>query len=149
MVELITLQESLAFSAWALLCSLIIMRVRPEMRRSVLITLGLDADFANKGGEYSGPMVANYILRDKENANSVLTMIEGARTNARAVRTTITTEMWEILNGAWNDMQRIKRDEQIEIEPLEPHPTPPRSARSPHRASPGAASPAARCRSRG
>ncbi|MEO8740447.1 MAG: mechanosensitive ion channel family protein [Casimicrobiaceae bacterium] len=39
MVELITLQESLAFSAWALLFSLIIMRVRPEMRRSVLVTL--------------------------------------------------------------------------------------------------------------
>jgi len=39
MVELITLQESLAFSAWSLLFALIVMRVRPELRRSILITL--------------------------------------------------------------------------------------------------------------
>ena len=39
MVELITLQESLAFSAGALLFGLITMRLRPEFRRSILITL--------------------------------------------------------------------------------------------------------------
>lgn len=69
--------------------------------RSVLITLGLDSDFAARGGEYSGSMVANYILRDKENANSVLAMIEGARTNARMVRTAITREVWEATNESW------------------------------------------------
>ena len=39
MVELITLQESLAFSAGALLFGLITMRLRPESRRATLITL--------------------------------------------------------------------------------------------------------------
>jgi small-conductance mechanosensitive channel/CRP-like cAMP-binding protein len=39
MVELITLQESLAFSAGALLVGLITMRLRPELRRSTLVTL--------------------------------------------------------------------------------------------------------------
>jgi len=39
MVELITLQESLAFSLGALLFGLITARLRPELRRSVLITL--------------------------------------------------------------------------------------------------------------
>jgi small-conductance mechanosensitive channel/CRP-like cAMP-binding protein len=39
MVELITLEESLAFSAGALLFGLITMRLRPELRRSVLVTL--------------------------------------------------------------------------------------------------------------
>ncbi len=43
MVELITLQESLAFSAVALLFGLITMRLRPELRRSILITLLLIA----------------------------------------------------------------------------------------------------------
>ncbi len=43
MVELITLEESLAFSAGALLFGLITMRVRPEFRRSVLVTLLLIA----------------------------------------------------------------------------------------------------------
>ncbi len=39
MVELITLEESLAFSGGALLFGLITMRVRPELRRSILVTL--------------------------------------------------------------------------------------------------------------
>jgi len=43
MVELITLQESLAFSSGALLFGLITMRLRPEFRRSILVTLLLIA----------------------------------------------------------------------------------------------------------
>ena len=43
MVELITLEESLAFSAGALLFGLVIMRLRPELRRSILVTLLLIA----------------------------------------------------------------------------------------------------------
>jgi len=39
MVELITLEEALAFSAGALLFGLITMRVRPELRRATLVTL--------------------------------------------------------------------------------------------------------------
>ena len=69
--------------------------------RSVLITLGLDADFGKKHGDYTGQLVANYILRDKDNADSVLSMIEGARTNARMVRTAITREVWEATNECW------------------------------------------------
>lgn len=43
MVELITLEESLAFSAGALLFGLITMRLRPELRRGTLVTLLLMA----------------------------------------------------------------------------------------------------------
>ena len=43
MVELITLQEALAFSTGALLFGLITMRLRPEFRRSILVTLLLIA----------------------------------------------------------------------------------------------------------
>ena len=39
MVEWITLQEALGFSAVALLLGLITMRYRPELRRSVVVTL--------------------------------------------------------------------------------------------------------------
>jgi uncharacterized alpha-E superfamily protein len=69
--------------------------------RSVLITLGSDAAYAARGGEYTGSQVCNYILRDKENPGSVLAMIEGARTNARMVRTAITREVWEATNEGW------------------------------------------------
>ena len=75
--------------------------------RSVLITLGLDGYFKEKSSDYSGQNVANYILRDKDNANSVLAMIEGARTNARMVRTAITREVWEATNESWMILNRL------------------------------------------
>jgi uncharacterized alpha-E superfamily protein len=69
--------------------------------RSVLVTTGLDSSFAATGQDYSGPAVTNFILRDKDNPGSVLKMVEGARTNARAVRTAITREVWEATNESW------------------------------------------------
>jgi len=72
-----------------------------EEWRSVLVTMGLDCGFAAKGGEYTGPQVCNYILRDRDNPGSVLAMIDAARTNARMVRTAITREVWEATNESW------------------------------------------------
>ena len=69
--------------------------------RSVLITIGQDADYAAGGREYSGRAVTDYILRSPDNPGSVLGMIEQARTNARAVRTALTREVWEATNEGW------------------------------------------------
>jgi uncharacterized alpha-E superfamily protein len=52
--------------------------------------------------------VTQFIIAGADNPSSIRTCIEIARQNARAVRTAITTEMWEILNDAWNEMQRQK-----------------------------------------
>ncbi|MFZ4808905.1 MAG: alpha-E domain-containing protein [Hyphomicrobiaceae bacterium] len=51
--------------------------------------------------------VIEFIVSSEANASSIRSCIEVARTNARAVRTTITGEMWEIVNAAWHDMQRV------------------------------------------
>ena len=75
--------------------------------RSVLVTIGLDASFAAAGGDYSGPAVTNYILRDKDNPGSVLNMVAAARTNARAVRTAITREVWEATNESWMGLKDL------------------------------------------
>jgi len=69
--------------------------------RSVLVSLGLDSEYAASGGDYSGPSITNWILRGAGNDNSVLAMVEGARTNARMVRTAITREVWEATNESW------------------------------------------------
>ena len=73
--------------------------------RSVLVTIGQDADYREKVGEYSDTAVTNFILRDRENPGSIMSMIEHARTNARAVRTAITREVWEATNEGWMTMQ--------------------------------------------
>ncbi|MBC2665663.1 alpha-E domain-containing protein [Novosphingobium flavum] len=76
-------------------------RTSTDEWRSVLVTMGLDEPYFEKGGELSPPHIFNYILRDKDNPGSVLSMIEGARTNARMVRTAITREVWEATNESW------------------------------------------------
>lgn len=75
--------------------------------RSVLVTTGLDAGFVAAGGDYSGPAVTNYILRGSDNLGSVLNMVEGARTNARMVRTAITREVWEATNESWMALREL------------------------------------------
>ena len=79
-----------------------------EEWRSVLITLGLhDAYIARHGSEITGAHVVNFVLRDRDNPASVMAMIETARTNARAVRTGITREVWEAVNESWMNLREI------------------------------------------
>jgi uncharacterized alpha-E superfamily protein len=74
---------------------------REDEWRSVLITTGQDLAYRELFDDYDGIQVFNYILRDRTNPLSVLAMVESARTNARMVRTSITSEVWESTNEAW------------------------------------------------
>jgi uncharacterized alpha-E superfamily protein len=56
-------------------------------------------------GEATRENVLAFIVASNANPSSIKACIETARTNARAVRTAMTGEMWEIINGAWHDMQ--------------------------------------------
>ena len=69
--------------------------------RSVIVTIGQNADFDSRGLDYSAANVVNFILRDKDNPGSILNMVHYARSNARAVRTAITREVWEATNESW------------------------------------------------
>jgi uncharacterized alpha-E superfamily protein len=70
--------------------------------RSVIATVGQTIAFeAVHGQSYTGDKVWNFLLRDKANPGSVVAMIEGARTNARSVRTALTREVWEAVNESW------------------------------------------------
>lgn len=75
--------------------------------RSILITIGQDADYLSRHDDLTGSAVANFILRDRENPGSVINMIEYARTNARAVRTTLTREVWEATNQCWMTLNEL------------------------------------------
>ena len=48
-----------------------------------------------------------FLSLDPANPSSMRSSLERARTNARAVRTALTVEVWEALNGAWLDVQRF------------------------------------------
>jgi len=54
--------------------------------------------------------VTRFIIAGANYPSSIRACIDIARQNARAVRTALTSEVWEILNDAWNEMQRVRLD---------------------------------------
>ncbi|HEX2793122.1 MAG TPA: alpha-E domain-containing protein [Croceicoccus sp.] len=72
-----------------------------EEWRSVIETAGMRAGYDRQNGTYTGIQVWNYILRDRENSNSIRSLIASVRNNARSARNSITSEVWEAVNGSY------------------------------------------------
>jgi len=51
--------------------------------------------------------VLRYMVLDPGNPSSIFSCGKAARENARAVRGSITSEMWEVLNATWLELQRF------------------------------------------
>ena len=54
--------------------------------------------------------VLHFMALDAENPSSIYNCAKQARENARAVRGAITSEMWEVLNSTWIEMQNMDED---------------------------------------
>jgi uncharacterized alpha-E superfamily protein len=54
------------------------------------------------------PQIRDFMLFDETNSSSVRSCLTQARSNARSVRTAITTEMWESINTTWLEFSRIR-----------------------------------------
>ena len=68
---------------------------------SVLQTAAVDLGFREKHGEPTKDKAIDWMLRDADNPSSVLSVVKQARDNARLVRTALTHEVWEAVNGGW------------------------------------------------
>ncbi|SFC26400.1 alpha-E domain-containing protein [Devosia psychrophila] len=79
-----------------------------EHLMSMLQAAEMDEDFAKKDRPADVDTVAHFMMFDPTNPSSVFNCIQAARTNARTVRTAITGDMWETLNGAWLSFSQIK-----------------------------------------
>ncbi len=82
-----------------------------EEWHSTLASAGVARRFVEKYGDGAFEEAIDFILFDDENASSVRSCLRSARTNARAVRTKITRDMWEALNSTWLAYEAIKPDE--------------------------------------
>jgi uncharacterized alpha-E superfamily protein len=49
--------------------------------------------------------VLDFMTRDPSNPSSIASCLNAARENARAVRGTLTTEVWETINATWLEMK--------------------------------------------
>jgi uncharacterized alpha-E superfamily protein len=65
--------------------------------------------FALQYGEFTTANVIRYLVLDESNPSSILSSLNRARENARAVRVAMSYEMWESVNSLWLElMQRVK-----------------------------------------
>jgi uncharacterized alpha-E superfamily protein len=68
---------------------------------SIVTTAGCSEAYLERYDGYDTERVIDFLLRDRDNPSSVMSVIEAARNNARMVRTALTREVWEAMNGAW------------------------------------------------
>ena len=77
----------------------------------------LSGDFAKHYGAVTPDNVMRYMVSDAENGSSIRNCLQAARENARAVRGTLTTEVWETQNQTWLEFQRMVASESFLRDP--------------------------------
>jgi len=75
--------------------------------RGLLSINEISGDFAKRNEAVTPKSVINYMVNDEKNGSSIRCCLMAARENARAVRGTLTTEVWETQNQTWLEFQRM------------------------------------------
>ena len=88
--------------------------VRPESDsvtewESAVVAAGAKESFF-ASSSVSEESVVHHLAFDPQNSSSIVSCIETARRNARAVRTALNTEAWEAVNGAWLELHQFPRE---------------------------------------
>lgn len=79
-----------------------------EEWRSTLESAGCLSLYQARHGTLETRRVIDFMLFDVENPSSVASCLATARRNGRAQRTALTRDMWESLNDAWIEFNKIK-----------------------------------------
>jgi uncharacterized alpha-E superfamily protein len=75
---------------------------------SVLESSGAAQGFRATRGAIEEAGVVDYLTFAPDNPSSIRNCLKFARANARAVRTALTAEMWDAINGAWIELGRFE-----------------------------------------
>ncbi|WP_084421956.1 alpha-E domain-containing protein [Henriciella litoralis] len=68
---------------------------------SILSTANVRSLYSAQHDTVERSTVIDFILRDRSNPSSVMSVVEAARNNARMVRVALTREVWEAVNDTW------------------------------------------------
>lgn len=68
---------------------------------ATLVSLGMERPYIAKYEEIAPRAAFDFVAFDREHVGSIVSCLRGARENARAVRGTITSDMWETLNSTY------------------------------------------------
>jgi uncharacterized alpha-E superfamily protein len=74
---------------------------------SALAAAGVLSSFSVFGKPPDRDSVIDFLAFSPANPSSIRSCLDTARSNARSVRTALTAEMWEALNGAWIELKRF------------------------------------------
>jgi uncharacterized alpha-E superfamily protein len=74
---------------------------------SAVGTAGCAGAFAASYAEANEETVTDFLAFSSANPSSIRNCFDVARSNARAVRTALTMEMWDAINGGWLEIRRF------------------------------------------
>ena len=75
---------------------------------SLLRASGNADGYATKYGEPTQSEIESYLFFDRDNPNSVASCITSAREGGRIVRTALTSQVWDALNTAFQELRQIE-----------------------------------------
>ncbi|MDQ2065809.1 alpha-E domain-containing protein [Xinfangfangia sp. CPCC 101601] len=83
---------------------------------SLLQACGMAPGFAAKYGDPVQRNLESWLFFDRDNPSSVASCITAARENGRIVRTALTSQVWDALNTAFQELKRLEREERSSLE---------------------------------
>lgn len=83
---------------------------------SLLSASGTQQDFAARYGEASQENIETFLFFDRQNPSSVASCLEQARENGRIVRTALTSQVWDGLNTAFQELRDLSRRPRSTVE---------------------------------
>ncbi|HQZ12157.1 MAG TPA: alpha-E domain-containing protein [Devosia sp.] len=75
---------------------------------SMMQAAEVEEEFAKKYKVADVAAVSHFMLFDEDNPSSVKTCLTAARTNARSVRTALTSDVWETINSAYLEFSQLR-----------------------------------------
>jgi uncharacterized alpha-E superfamily protein len=74
-------------------------------------------NYTKRYGDVRARDVMEFMVKDESNPSSIVSCLGAARENARAVRGTLTTEVWETQNQTWLEVRRMIKSGEFERDP--------------------------------
>lgn len=74
----------------------------------LLCALGAEEAYLARHAEPEAQQVVEFLAFDKANPGSIMSCLRAARDNARAVRGSISSEMWETFNATWLEARALE-----------------------------------------
>jgi uncharacterized alpha-E superfamily protein len=85
--------------------------------RGLLAISELTGDYTKRYGAIHPARLMEFMVSDEENPSSIVSCLRAARENARAVRGTLTTEVWETQNQTWLEFNKLLASGELKRDP--------------------------------